>query len=326
MLKKHKFLSWLLVFCLCLSITVPTLAADIAEKEYTIDEAYEYPVLPGTDEWKELRTQVDKIAVCQIPEEILTNMTTEALLETVLNYPLKSNMYMYDNLSIGYDKLKNQFNGLKELESREDAIEVLSNYYSVSKHLGDKDLTLKDAFGNRLYQFLCYNDINSNIIPRYTISTYTTPGGYEAEVYLNMEYKDLGTTLEEQQKADKENDELYPSAKRIAGYSPSYNCASYAFISTSPNNFRYLTISGTYTFLKDKSYKKVDSVYPGDILVYGGYDLAEHFAITKTIYIDEPSKVVAKWGAGGAVWESYYFDCPYYYEVDCKMDVYRLTK
>ena len=52
------------------------------------DEAYTFPVKPGTDEWKALGSHDQMLAVCEIPENILTIMSTTALVETVLNYPL----------------------------------------------------------------------------------------------------------------------------------------------------------------------------------------------------------------------------------------------
>ena len=47
--------------------------------EYSITEAYQYPVVPGMEEWKTLDSLQKKAEVCQIPEDILGSMTTEAL-------------------------------------------------------------------------------------------------------------------------------------------------------------------------------------------------------------------------------------------------------
>ena len=47
-------------------------------------QAWDYPVKPGTEEWKSLKSHCEKISVCQIPNEILKNCSTEDLLEICL--------------------------------------------------------------------------------------------------------------------------------------------------------------------------------------------------------------------------------------------------
>lgn len=49
------------------------------QSQYTIDTPYEYPIHSGMEEWKELDDHSVKVELCQIPEEILSEMTTEAL-------------------------------------------------------------------------------------------------------------------------------------------------------------------------------------------------------------------------------------------------------
>lgn len=56
-----------------------------------------------------------KAEVCQIPEDILGSMTTEALIETVVNYPLFINVFAYDNKKTGLEHVIGYFNGLQEL-------------------------------------------------------------------------------------------------------------------------------------------------------------------------------------------------------------------
>jgi hypothetical protein len=95
------------------------------------DEAYTFPVKPGTDEWKALGSHDQMLAVCEIPENILTIMSTTALVETVLNYPLIGDWFAYDNPQTGLDYSIKQFNGLSELLSRADAGSALLAKYSM---------------------------------------------------------------------------------------------------------------------------------------------------------------------------------------------------
>lgn len=91
---------------------------------YNLEEAYTYPVLPGTDEWNAMDSHADQLKACQIPEDILSRLTTRALLETVLDYPLMVDMHSYSNMEQGFLSVKSQFNGLQELVSRSDAKEI----------------------------------------------------------------------------------------------------------------------------------------------------------------------------------------------------------
>ena len=57
---------------------------DIVE---AIDEKYNYPVLPGTDEWIAVGDTRTRHDACEIPVEILNKLTTKALLLTALDIP-----------------------------------------------------------------------------------------------------------------------------------------------------------------------------------------------------------------------------------------------
>ena len=88
---------------------------------YTIDQPYEYPIIPGTPQWLTLKDHQEMIDACEIPSEIVSKMTTDALLKSYLNYPLSVDMYAYDSLNNGFEILKSfHMLGLDELISRPD--------------------------------------------------------------------------------------------------------------------------------------------------------------------------------------------------------------
>ena len=71
------------------SLAVPVAAAGIAEASaYTDDEAYIYPIQPGSSEWAAFQSTQEKLNFCQIRGRKFATMPADALLETVLNYPL----------------------------------------------------------------------------------------------------------------------------------------------------------------------------------------------------------------------------------------------
>ena len=96
--------------------------------ESKINTVYQFPITPDMDEWRELDTFEKMLDATQIPEEILKEMTDEDLVETVLNYPLLSNLILYNSYQEGYEMLKYQFNGLEYLANRNVASILLERY------------------------------------------------------------------------------------------------------------------------------------------------------------------------------------------------------
>lgn len=138
------------LFCLVVVVLTSNLVSNetVIEKTYTISTPYEYPVLPGTQEWIGLGNHLARVKACQIPEDVLSEMDTQALIQTILNYPFIHNMYLYNDLQTGYKILRDNFNGLQELESREDSLESLNNFLQNSPPYSKKI----DA--ENLYMFL----------------------------------------------------------------------------------------------------------------------------------------------------------------------------
>lgn len=124
---------------------------DIAEAYYPYGyEGYYYPALPLMSNWP-YGNHATMINACQIPEEVLKNMPTEQLVQTVMAYPLWGDVLAYDSREMAYGAIKRSFNGLRELYLREDASEHLEKcpdvirtkfttaYYTISEYFG-KDI------------------------------------------------------------------------------------------------------------------------------------------------------------------------------------------
>ena len=151
------------MFCiLCCIITFTVGCEKIGQEgfEYSITEAYQYPLVPGMEEWKTLDSLQKKAEACQIPEDILGSMTTEALIETVVNYPLFINVFAYDNKKTGLEHVKGYFNGLQELYERNDAIEKTEIY------IGEKFKDLEDRQPEKfkkLFAEFVLNDLKETV-------------------------------------------------------------------------------------------------------------------------------------------------------------------
>jgi hypothetical protein len=128
--EQNKKINHLFVIGLAL-IMISPLSATGCESEaasYSIDEAWIYPVRPDMDEWESYIRPEQKLKASYVPKDILKSMTTRALVETVLTYPLLIDMYAFNTEYIGYKAVSSNFYGLPELASRTDAITTLKNY------------------------------------------------------------------------------------------------------------------------------------------------------------------------------------------------------
>jgi hypothetical protein len=92
-------------------------------------DAYVYPVKPGTAAWATLQAHSEMVAVTQIPEDTLRAMSTEGLVESVLNHPLFGDMLLFNSTQEGFDKLVERSNAFQALMARKDAGKVLLAKY-----------------------------------------------------------------------------------------------------------------------------------------------------------------------------------------------------
>lgn len=100
--------------------------------QQSINVPYDFPIKPGTEKWKEFKTGEEMVAACEIPINILQNMSTEALAETCLNYPLALDYSAFNDERVGIKHIINNFNGLQELSKRADgALELIKLYKKI---------------------------------------------------------------------------------------------------------------------------------------------------------------------------------------------------
>lgn len=131
-LKKRSFCSILmLIVAVFFIMPLPVLAANSdvnIQQKNIIESNYAYPVQPGTEEWEQL-DHGERVLACQIPEEVLEQMTTEELATVVLKYPCFFDMIFYDSYQEGFEVVRDNFNGLQALLKREDLAEGLLKIY-----------------------------------------------------------------------------------------------------------------------------------------------------------------------------------------------------
>lgn len=120
-----------------LILFVPTIALSQLESH-----KWDYPVKPGSEEWKTLNSHQSMVDKCQIPNDLLPNLSTKDLVKICLDYPLFFTMKAFNNLQEGFDQVSTEFNGFQELFKRKDAgIELLKIYQTINPKLIETMLT-----------------------------------------------------------------------------------------------------------------------------------------------------------------------------------------
>lgn len=90
---------------------------------------YEYPVVPGTEEWGKLKSNEEMLRVLQIPECILEMISDTGLVKTCLNYPRYLDYTAFNNPVIGFDHMINDFNGYKVILDNKNFYHFIILFY-----------------------------------------------------------------------------------------------------------------------------------------------------------------------------------------------------
>ena len=198
---KRKKSVLLLAAVLVLLCTVPMSIPSDAASPTQIDTPYVYPLQPGTPEWKATISRMERAAACQIPEDILPAMTTRALAETVLNYPFMVDLYVWNTTSIGFQALLEDFNGLRELVSRPDGLEVLRQIQQEPRTPSQDGSSMPTRYLETLIEEMSRHEIQTSPLtaPKAALSLPSTPAGriiYDA--YYDLTWEDHNTASQTQ--------------------------------------------------------------------------------------------------------------------------------
>jgi len=129
-LRKHsplEFLLWLSLLIICDNL--------IAQN---VSGGYDYPVKPGSDKWSTLNSETQRIEALQIPEQTLLNMTDEAYVQTLLNFPLYGYFTAFDNNKVGFDVMATRFNVFDKMCIKKKAGSILLEAYKDADMSGFK--------------------------------------------------------------------------------------------------------------------------------------------------------------------------------------------
>jgi hypothetical protein len=100
-----------------------------AYSQYKINDEYNFPVKQGSKEWGQFESVEKRLAVLQIPDLVLSKISTEGLLETCLAFPYLTDILFCDDYQKGFEALSAEFNGFQELLRRRDITKALLKKY-----------------------------------------------------------------------------------------------------------------------------------------------------------------------------------------------------
>ena len=109
---------------------VPVTKAEDLSAASSINEPYVFLSEKDSKIWTTVISMEDKFHACEIPEEVLKRMTTDALVRTLLKYPLNVIFSAYDNHLDAIELIFKNSALHRELASRDDAAEVLLQFFT----------------------------------------------------------------------------------------------------------------------------------------------------------------------------------------------------
>lgn len=109
---------------------------------YPVTEPYQFPVTTDSPEWAELAEAGLARNACRLPAGMSEQMTSEALLETALDYPFNASMYVPSDLEGMFGKRAALAgnDALAELVTRPDAEEVIARALAAPAEAGEDPL------------------------------------------------------------------------------------------------------------------------------------------------------------------------------------------
>ena len=120
---------FILILCLtcCSDLTSVSEVPSSVEKMKSRNvsgRVFEFPDI----QWTLLDTYSQKLAACQIPDSLISQISTDELVEICMEFPLLLDAYAFQTPLIGLQTMISRFNGFKELLARKDNCCCLFNY------------------------------------------------------------------------------------------------------------------------------------------------------------------------------------------------------
>lgn len=324
-MKKIRILLGLMAVVMLFPLMAVNVFATDSSKVVLSDVPFDYMTNMQTrpfDSYDNLSTPNKKL-VYSIPDGVAETLTTEALLETILDNKYIIDLFAYDDFVKAVKSREEQFRIVEFLE-REDSIEVLNtNIGKYEKKVSEnysadvnRQLRLMKKIKDNAYYIL--NDVDRPL-SRAAVNGYVyTKGGVRVNCILNATWSDSEVSQEEAQEDYNDYLNTY-DITAVSGVTPRYNCHSYAWHNSNVNTNnawiegedeiqKYISESTQNTNTPQIGYTKVVYYerFTGDI---------SHLAKVYGVYSNGTiASVISKWGVNGLFIHEIE-ECPYYYPI-----------
>ncbi|MBT2287412.1 hypothetical protein J7E78_28385 [Paenibacillus polymyxa] len=262
-------------------------------------EIFEYKITPSDQEWAKLSNKQEMLDATRIPIDVLKKMTTEEVVNAVINYPLVINIYAYDSYEAGLKALAEDSDAFRELLTRPDAgnelLDELQFQKTFSSDSSLEELTLSVLLTDTaIWKSVSDKQLAKDLVLSATNSTVRTPKGTSVPVIIR------GEELTATQRTQLNNSYInsYPSATFVSTSTSKYNCHSYAWYSDSTSNTYWMNDPSSY--MTDGSYSSFTNLINAVIGTRVYYDYGEHSGIVYQaggpLASPKYLKVISKWG------------------------------
>ena len=99
----------------CFNQQFDTTDIAVADEELNVEDpphelSWNYPLKPGMLEWNQLKTEKERIAALQVPEDVLAKLTPDELVGQCITFPLFGDFKAFNTPQIGFYVMLNRFN------------------------------------------------------------------------------------------------------------------------------------------------------------------------------------------------------------------------
>lgn len=297
-----KLISLLVVTLLLCSFSISVFADEVhgdSLSQANSDVSFEYKITPDDPDWANLSSKQEMLNATRIPNDILKHMTTEDVVNAVLNYPLVINIYAYDSYEDGLRALAKDSDAFRELLTRDDAGDKLLTKLQANKTFSSEpsleELTLSVLLSDTsIWESVSNKKLARDLVLTATSSTVKTPKGTSVPVIIR------GEELTSTQRTQLNNSytKAYPNATFVSTSTSKYNCHSYAWYSDSTSNSYWMNDPSAY--MTDGSYSNFTNLINAVIGTRVYYDNGEHSGIVYQaggpLASPKYLKVISKWG------------------------------
>ena len=99
-------------------------------QDIAVLKEYTPPFKQGDAKWKSFNCARERILALQIPDSLISQISTRRLLELCLDFPYLTDMYAFENHQQGFMCMISEYNGYGELLKRNDIMDELLYEYS----------------------------------------------------------------------------------------------------------------------------------------------------------------------------------------------------